>query len=382
MNTVNLHQGDCQDVMDTYPDNHFSSIISDPPYEINMMNSAWDRSGIAFDVAMWQKTFRILKPGAYLLAFGSARTYHRLACAIEDAGFEIKDQIMWLHAQGYPKSKNLKGEFEGRGTSLKPSHEPIVVARKPQVGTVLQNVEQFGTGAYCIDAARIPFESEQDLKDATWGRGTDILGGNYIGGTHGTGETNIKANPKGRWPANVIHDGSEPIMDAFAEFGERASGQPGGVRQAGSNLYGRFKLGTEVTGYGDSGSIARFYFCAKASKEDRDEGLRRFALKEAGIKNEAGRGFSERDPHKKIMRRNIHPTVKPTALMQYLAKLVTPPGGLIGDFFMGSGTTGKAAVMEGFSFVGCEKKSSHFQIAEARIKYAIHKHRPQLTIFQ
>lgn len=377
-----MYEGDCREVLPTLPENWADSLICDPPYEIGMTNAKWDKTGVAFEVAMWEKTYRILKPGAYLLAFGAARTYHRLATAIEDAGFEIVDQIFWLHAQGYPKSKNLKDEHEGKGTALKPSHEPIVVARKPFPGTHQQNVEKWGTSCFNIDDCRIPFESQQDIEGATWGRGTDILGGNYIGGTHGTGETNIEANPLGRWPANTIHDGSPEVMAAFAEFGSRKSGKPTGMKNGTSgNIYGAFNEVIPVTGFGDEGSIARFYYCAKATIEDREEGLRRFALKEAGIKNASGRGFSERDPYKKTMRRNDHPTVKPTALMRYLCRLVTPAGGMIVDNFAGSGSTGKAAVLEGFSFTGIEMRHPSFLLAEARIKHAISLHKPQTKLF-
>lgn len=379
MPTINLHLGDNREVLPTLLKESIDCCIADPPYELNFMNKNWDRSGIAFEASMWQKVYNTLKPGAYLFSFGGSRTYHRMACAIEDAGFEIKDQIMWLHGQGFPKSHNLDGEWEGWGSALKPAHEPIVVAQKPFKGTIRQNVNTHGTGAFNIDACRIPFTSEEDFKNATWGRGTDILGGNYVGATHSSGKEDIEANPKGRWPANVVHDGSEEVVSSFPIV---ASGKPAGVRKADNNIYGRFEKGTPITGYGDAGSAARFFYCAKATKEDREEGLRKFELKEAGFKNDSGCGLSESDPNKKILRRNIHTTVKPTSLMQWLCRLATPPGGIILDPFMGSGSTGKAAVKEGFSFVGIELLADHFAIAEARINHAAATYKPQISLFQ
>lgn len=378
MEKINLIHGDSKEVLPAIPAGTFHACITDPPYELNFMGKSWDRSGIAFDVGLWKEVYRCLKPGAHLLAFGSSRTYHRLACAIEDAGFEIRDQIMWLYGQGFPKSHNLDGEFEGWGSALKPAHEPIVFARKPLDGTIAENMAVHNVGALNIDACRIEFAGDDDLKSATWGRGTDILGGKYVGGFAPTGKTDIEANPKGRWPANVIHDGSEEVINNFPVV---TSGKPAGVRKADNNVFGQYGKGMPVTGFGDSGSAARFFYCAKADKKDRDEGLNGFELKEAGIKNSSGRGFSETDPNRKILRRNDHPTVKPTSLMRYLCKLVTPEGGIILDPFAGSGSTGKGAVMEGFGFWGIEKEEHHYDIAGTRVRHAAAKYKPQLSIF-
>jgi len=380
MKQIELYFGDNRDILDQLEENSVDSIVTDPPYEINMMDKEWDRTGIAFDATMWHKCLRVLKPGGYLLAFGGTRTYHRMACAVEDAGFRIVDQIVWLFAQGFPKSHNLKGEHQGKGSALKPAHEPIVVAQKPFKGTIAKNVAKWGTGAFNIDESRVPFTGEQDLKNATWGRGTDILGGNFIGGIHSSGKTNIEANPAGRWPANVLHDGSDSVLEAFAEYGERTSGKPSGIKKAANNVFGQFGE-KPLTGFGDSGSIARFFYCPKATKADREEGLRQFSLEEAGMKNASGRGFARLDPYSPVLRRNTCPTVKPVGLMRYLCKLVTPPGGTVLDNFMGSGSTGKGAVMEGFGFFGIDNHPEHFPIAKARILHAAGKYKPQSKIF-
>jgi DNA modification methylase len=241
------------------------------------------------------ESLRVLKPGGHLLSFGGSRTYHRMACAVEDAGFEIRDQIMWIYGTGFPKSKNLDGDWKGWGTALKPAHEPIVVARKPLIGTVAKNVAEFGCGAINVDGCRV--ELNGDYKCRANGRPSQTgLGDNY---------DPAKANQSsdvGRWPANVIHDGSEEVVSTFPE----------------------------------SGIAARFFYCAKAPKSERGEG-------------------------------NNHPTVKPLTLMQYLCRLVTPPGGLILDPFAGSGTTGVAAKAEGFRFIGFEKDPGYFEIATRRL---------------
>ncbi|RYC70755.1 DNA-methyltransferase [Spirosoma sordidisoli] len=380
MKRIDLYFGDNRIILPKLAENSVDSIVTDPPYEINMMGKSWDRSGIAYDVYMWQCAYRVLKPGGYLLAFGATRTYHRMACAVEDAGFRVIDQMIWLYSEGFPKSHNLKGEHEGKGSALKPAHEPIVIAQKPFRGTILDNVQKWGVGVFNIDQSRIPFSTEQDLKSATWGRGTDITGGQFVGSTQPSGKTNVEANPKGRWPANVLHDGSEPIMDAFAQYGERTSGKPSGIKKAANNIFGQFGE-QPLTGYGDTGSLARFFYCPKATKADREEGLRRFSLQQGGIKNASGRGFSASDPNRPILRRNTCPTVKPVELMRYLCKLVTPTDGTVLDPFMGSGSTGKAAAIESFGFVGIDKDPEHFPIAKARIHHAAGKYKPQSTIF-
>lgn len=401
---IDLRKGDALLIVPTLPDHYVDSLVMDPPYEIGFMGKEWDRSGIAFDVAFWKECLRVVKPGGYLLAFGGARTYHRLACAIEDAGFEIKDQIMWIFGSGFPKSLNLRGEHEGKGTGLKPAHEPIVVARKPFKGTVLQNVEQYGTGTFNIDACRVGFTNDADIKSATWGRGTNIMGGNFVGAEHPDGRENIEANPLGRWPANLIHDGSDEVLAAFpnAPGQQRERSTDSTKAKFEGSIYGkmnhrsneasaeRIYQQTGSTNFAakpgarrlDSGSAARFFYCAKATRQDRNEGCKSLPDKPGGmVSNTSGQHITRRDEaYKPKAVKNDHPTVKPTELMQYLCRLVTPAGGVVGDFLMGSGTTGKAAAKEGLGFVGIEQGDRNFDIASARIKHAYGKYGQQLKL--
>ena len=303
---LTLHHGDCLEVLRSLPDCSVDSVVTDPPYGLSFMGKRWDYDVPSVEV--WAECLRVLKPGGHLLAFAGTRTQHRMAVRIEDAGFEIRDMIAWVYGSGFPKSLDVskaidkragaerevvsnnptfrkmqenasnynlqRNEFitapatpeakqwQGWGTALKPALEPITVARKPLIGTVAENVLQYGTGAINVDGGRV-------------------------------GE---------RWPANFIHDGSEESTDLL-------------------------------------GASARFFYCAKASKADRGE--------------------------------NHHPTVKPTDLMRYLCRLVTPPSGIVLDPFMGSGSTGKAAMLEGFAFVGIEREAEYIDIAKARIQSAV-----------
>jgi site-specific DNA-methyltransferase (adenine-specific) len=256
-------------------------------------------------------------------------------------------------------------EWDGWGTALKPATEFWTLARKPLIGTVAENILEHGCGGLNINGSRIGFESEADKDSATWGRGTDIIGGNYVGATHSSGKTNIEADAQGRWPANVIFDAyTAYLLDI--QTGRLTSGQPSGLKNASNNIYGEYGTGIPVTGYGDSGGASRFFYVAKPSPEERNRGLRKFEKKEVGIKNDSGRGFSESDPYKKIMRQNVHPTVKPITLMQYLVKLITPPGGTCLDPFNGSGTTGIACKIEGFNYVGFDREQEYIDISIAR----------------
>lgn len=311
---------DCIKTMTAMPDNYADAIITDPPYELNFMSCSWDRTGIAFSPTTWTQALRVAKPGAHLLAFGGSRTYHRLTCAIEDAGWEIRDCIMWLYGSGMPKSKNLSGQWQGFGTALKPAFEPIILARKPFSGTVDANVRAHGCGVLNIDACRVPAE-----KPTGWsGAASSGYGGR-------TGIESGGRPVQGRWPANVIHDSSPEIVTLCPA---------------------------------DSGgqSAARFFYSAKASKSDRDEGLESTRATRQDLFH-----MKNRNP---LPKRNLHPTVKPTALMRYLVRLVTPPGGLVLDPFAGSGSTGKATVLEGFKFLGIEKEKDYAKIAQKRIRHA------------
>jgi site-specific DNA-methyltransferase (adenine-specific) len=394
---IDLRNGDCIEQMRQLPPNSVDSIVTDPPYELGFMGKSWDSTGIAYSVKMWDEALRVLKPGGHLLAFSGSRTYHRMACAIEDAGFEIRDQIMWVYGSGFPKSMDVSkaidkqagverevvgsvttnvgmqgGNFtagsqtglvnitapatdkakqwEGWGTALKPAHEPIVLARKPLIGTVATNVIIHGTGALNIDRSRVEYESlsdkekalkgdafkRKDVSDEGWSRP-------WMSDQNKIDELNRAAKERadqGRWPANFIHDGLDEDW-------------------------------------------ARFFYCAKASKKDRNEGLDDFAGKEVGTK---GNGLARtcatcgastlqgcECPDRTYVnptRANHHPTVKPTDLMRYLVRMITPPNGVVLDPFMGSGSTGKAAVLEHFSFIGIDQSADYLEIATARIKHA------------
>lgn len=330
-----LHLGDCLEVLKTMPDNSVDAVVCDPPYGLSFMGRKWDYDVPSVEV--WADCLRVLKPGGHLLAFAGTRTQHRMAVRIEDAGFEIRDMIAWVYGSGFPKSLDVSKaidkaagavrevigqrttgigtgggstpvmgdgnrditapateaarQWQGWGTALKPALEPITVARKPLVGTVAENVLQYGTGAMNIDGCRVGSESTRRPV------GKPLNGGAY-GSDRNDRETldAIGGSDSGRWPANLIHDGSQEVL-------------------------------------------ARFFYCAKANKRDRGEG-------------------------------NDHPTVKPADLMAYLCRLVTPPGGVVLDPFMGSGSTGKAAVREGFRFIGIEREAEYLEIARARISAA------------
>ena len=404
---------DCRTALAALPDNSVDSIVTDPPYELGFMGKSWDSTGIAYDVTVWQECLRVLKPGGHLLAFGGSRTYHRLAVAIEDAGFEIRDQIMWVYGSGFPKSLNISKaidkaagvefnakpasgvgfmnnnddgynttlnqlvqvgqstaeakEWDGWGTALKPAHEPIVMARKPLDGTVANNVLTHGTGGINIDASRVETTDNFDnVKDRT-----DMTGKLTIHHEGGNLEALDKLKTLGRFPANFIHDGSDEVLALFPETGKSTGGRIGKKQM--SNVTnvpaGQYEAGDP--GYGDSGSAARFFYCAKANKKDRNEGLDGFEAKRDAdrIKDNGAGGDNPRN-RSNTSKLNHHPTVKPTDLMRYLVRLVTPPNGTVLDPFTGSGSTGKAAVLEGFSFIGIEQSAEYVEIAKARIGWA------------
>lgn len=327
---VTIHVGDCREVMSVLADASIDAIITDPPYGLGFMGKAWDKGVPGAD--FWQEMLRVAKPGAYLLSFGGARTFHRMASAIEDAGWEIRDTIMWLYGSGFPKSHNLG---DGRGTALKPAHEPIIMARKPLVGTVAATVLAYGTGALNIDFCRI-------------------------------------GNPVGRWPANVIHDGSEEVLAAFPD----APGQQGDLRQQdhavpAGNVFGQYGPKRAHTARMENDkSAARFFYCAKASRADRNEGCDGIEEKPLNWSSGDQSPGTFQSPGTKRASANNHPTVKPTELMRYLCRLVTPPGGTILDPFCGSGSTGKAAVLEWCNFVGIDTEAEYADIARLRIAAA------------
>jgi site-specific DNA-methyltransferase (adenine-specific) len=405
--------------MKEMPDNSVDSIVTDPPYEFGFMGKSWDSSGIAFNIEVWQEALRVLKPGGHLIAFSGSRTYHRMAVAIEDAGFEIRDQIMWVYGSGFPKSHNVsKGidkaagaerevvgtrrqransanslvpmnasvdevenitapatpaakQWDGWGTALKPAHEPMVLARKPLIGTVANNVLTFGTGGLNIDGSRVGSEggtkiANKDLAESSASK-TVTAYGDGLGGPKAKPVENL-----GRWPANFIHDGSDEVV---ALFPDTKSGAIKPYVRNKESVNVDFLQGTEQVeksfDYADSGSAARFFYCAKASKRDRNEGLDGFAPKKQDESRKEGNVGGDNPRNRGVHERvNHHPTVKPTDLMRYLVRLVTPPNGTVLDPFMGSGSTGKACAYEGFDFIGIDESAEYVEIARARIKYA------------
>ncbi|RAS34066.1 MULTISPECIES: DNA-methyltransferase [unclassified Pseudomonas] len=365
--TYTLHLGDCIEAMRAMPENSIDSIVTDPPYGLSFMGKRWDYDVPSVDI--WVECLRVLKPGGHLLAFAGTRTQHRMAVRIEDAGFEIRDMIAWVYGSGFPKSHNLTGEHDGWGTALKPALEPVTVARKPLIGTVATNVLEHGTGAIHIDACRI------GATDAAYAR--NCSGDRGHGGTRSIesrGATDMRQGggsaASGRWPANLIHDGSAEVVALFpAEAGASApvkGSEPTANGFSGPVKYSGMRERVAGAFHADAGSAARFFYCAKTNRKDRNEGLpigdQKAVSTNATMRQVEGADWSARNG-------NHHPTVKPTDLMAYLLRLVTPIGGIVLDPFMGSGSTGKAAMREGFQFIGCELDPGYLAIAKARIEY-------------
>ena len=405
------------------------SIVTDPPYGLSFMGKRWDYDVPTVD--LWGRALECLRPGGHLLAFAGTRTQHRMAVRIEDAGFEIRDLIAWVYGQGFPKSldvskaiddaagavrervpatgglshnanmnddgwKNIGDanptmatklpitdaarQWSGWGTALKPSLEPVTVARRPLDGTVAENVLAHGTGAINVDGCRVGADG------GCRSHGTDVRSQSQAGAI-GAYATSPAVPGLGRWPANFIHDGSEEVVALFLET---TSGfkKPGGLyprKGSAVNILSGSPVDSSVC-YADSGSAARFFYESKATRNDRNEGCEAFfwheppgakrwlRIDEATYRRLEAENVELRKAKKtthKIAQGNIHPTVKPTDLMGYLMRLVTRPGGIVLDPFMGSGSTGKAAVLEGFGFVGIERDPDHFDVAKARILDAI-----------
>jgi site-specific DNA-methyltransferase (adenine-specific) len=381
-----LHHGDSREVLRTLAENSVDSIVCDPPYELGFMGKGWDSTGVANDPALWVAALRVLKPGGHLLAFSGTRTYHRMVCAIEDAGFEIRDQIGWVYGSGFPKSHN--GEWGG--TALKPAWEPIVMARKPLIGTVEENWREHGTGALNIDGCRI--ETGESLNGGAYaasGGRAQLAGDERTGAAAGMFQPGKTAGsefvqPEGRWPANLIHDGSDEVLAHFPQSNGQQGAVTGEEPSSKTNaVYGEFNGRPATVPRGDDGSAARFFYCAKAGVEDRNEGCFGLPEKVGGmVSNTSGQHMTRRDGGAPGPRANHHPTVKPTDLMRYLCRLVTPKGGLVLDPFMGSGSTGKAAMLEGFRFTGIDMTPEYVEIARARIDFALRQgHQPSLLEF-
>lgn len=515
----NLYHGNMLEMLEVIEPDSIDSIVTDPPYELGFMSKSWDKSGIAFQPDTWEKCYKVLKPGGYLLAFGGSRTYHRIACAIEDAGFEIRDTIMWLYGSGFPKSMNISKQidkkpkadmviefkawlkdqldtcgktytqineecgftatsysktdykdgwstnlpnqdkwlkmkevigidteeydwvcednteergyieptgglasgsgntvgcftgkqlsdnavdenakkWQGWGTALKPAYEPVIVARKPFLGSCVENVLRYGVGGINIDECRVPCEDLEQLQK-NWTDRTAPAGFNGDRtGIYGSGRYDEfdDYTPSGRFPSNVI------LTYDDTDIQEVCGGMPdtdGGTYNKQCRVRRGFMLSSEhlqeanaPDQYGDNGNASRYFYCAKASKRDRDEGLEGFKIQRTGdlqggrkegsagsiMKN--ANGGTRVNPYAGTgaPKKNTHPTVKPTDLMQYLIRLVTPKGGIILDPFNGSGSTGKAVMWENrdrnadYKYIGIELTEEYLPIADARIKYAM-----------
>jgi len=475
MATIRLLKGDCLQKLKELEDNSIDSVVTDPPYEIGFMGKGWDDSGIANNPELWKEVLRVLKPGGHLLSFSHSRTYHRQAVAVEDAGFEIRDQIMWIYGSGFPKSHNIgkniekikvggkanlvqvgtkkglvatnhndkaktsnpsgfsyrtnkKGysevatdrtqvngeipvyeitnEWEGWGTALKPAHEPIVMARKPFKGTVADNVLEWGTGGINVDGCRVGYSDNDDpriSKGYEWESKAEPFG------EAKTTQNKEGWNTEGRFPANIIFD---------EEAGKILDEQSGVTKSSKRGAHNNKK--TEHTNtytppqamyssnntHGDTGGASRFFYCPKASKKDRNEGMPEQVPQFTGrprredgsviykethpeewndvMKDKPRREKTSLAASEEILQptlkgsMNVHPTVKPTDLMAYLVRLVTPKGGVVLDPFMGSGSTGKAAVREGMNFIGIEREDEYMEIAKTRIEHEQKKNKHTL----
>jgi site-specific DNA-methyltransferase (adenine-specific) len=460
---IDLRLGDCIEVLKTLPDNSVDSIVTDPPYHLTsivkrfgkegsapaqygtdgafaraskgFMGKEWDGGDIAFRTEVWSECLRVLKPGGHLLSFGGSRTYHRMAVAIEDAGFEIRDQIMWIYSTGFPKSHNIgkaidkiqgnqrevvsvkpnhkkgmdfryendntgwiandeivetKGnsDWEGWGSSMKPAHEPICMARKPlSEKSIAENVLKHGTGGINIDGCRIGSETISSGK-------SKVISGGQLNGKN-TRVDIEETFSEGRFPANIMFDEEAgKLLDE--QSGNRKS--TGSVRKKDtdtdpSNMDFKHKEGENSNPYaGQSGGASRFFYCPKVSKKERNAGMDievgifhqrprredgtiiykethpdewKEAMSKLPRKDKTSKAAAEEKLQDK--KGNIHPTVKPTKLLEYLIKLVTPKGGIVLEPFMGSGSTGIAAKNLGMSFIGIEREQEYFDIAKQRI---------------
>lgn len=440
-----LYQGNMLDMLEVIEPESIDSIVTDSPYELNFMGKGWDNSGIAFQSDTWKKCYEVLKPGGYLLAFGGSRTFHRIACAIEDAGFEIRDTIMWLYGSGFPKSQNiskildkkfgeerpiigytknagiaknaqpdstgshiwtgnirsdkpitdLAKQWQGWGTCLKPSFEPIIVARKPFKGSLVDNVIEYGVGGINIDECRV--ETNEKMKPCKRGSGvfSETANGKITGWNKDDYNGDYQPNNLGRFPANTILTYDETDFDEVCGSFPQNQKPAGNKKEVNydnkdydnSSYKINYTHNPKIAG-DNGGSASRYFYCAKASKKDRDEGLDSFNQEKVndGRQTPIDNAFQRGE----TLRKNTHPTVKPTDLMQYLVRLVSPNGATILDPFNGSGSTGKAVMYENkernknYKYIGIELTEEYLPIAKARIEYICNlkeEVNPQMSIF-
>ena len=370
--------GDCLEEMRKMGENSISAIVTDPPYGLSFMGKGWDYA--VPDRLYWAECYRIMVPGSFLIAMGGTRTFHRLTCAIEDAGLEIRDCISWLYGSGFPKSHNQFG-LKGYGTALKPAWEPCIVAMKPLDGTFKQNAEKWGQAGINIDGCRI---GEEDTRAPTY----NMTSKGHKGGAYGSMDVDYSRNgqiagcAKGRWPANVILDEeAAKMLDEQSGVLKSGSGDKHSKTQMGGYQGGFKPLNGKCDYSADSGGASRFFYCAKASSSERNEGLELVP-----IATDDGRNIPIDNAYQrgKTLRKNSHPTVKPLKLMEYLIKLVMPPkDGILLDPFAGSGTTILAAHNLGMKALGIEQNPEYCEIARARLENAIKKEPDtQLDLFK
>ena len=422
-----LMLGDCVEQLRNVPDGVVDAVVTDPPYGLSFMGKKWDYDVPGVDV--WAECLRVLKPGGHLLAFAGTRTQHRMAVRIEDAGFEIRDMIAWVYGSGFPKSLDVSKaidkaagaerekipnpkatqqtasiktnaygdynatthiapyaatdaarEWQGWGTALKPALEPITVARKPLAGTVAENVQQWRTGALNIDGCRVATDEPITATVRNTASCSDGWNRPWMADKEKDAGRQAKAYASmrelGRWPANLIHDGSAEVLAGFPDTKARGN-VTAKTQDRDQDTAVPYTSATRIErgDPGDAGSAARFFYCPKASKADRNAGCddlpEQFPASaefrpnhmDKALTGEDGNPYGRWSPVK-----NNHPTVKPTDLMRYLCRLVTPPGGVVLDPFMGSGSTGRAAGLEGFQFIGVERDPGYFEIAKRRVE--------------
>jgi DNA modification methylase len=408
-------QGDCLIKLKELEDNSVDSIVTDPPYELGFMGKSWDNTGIANNPLMWKECLRVLKPGGHLLAFSGTRTYHRMASAIEDAGFEVRDMIEWVYGSGFPKSLNIskamegvigkqgkgfksagddgrKAEFkqdlskrsdygyvwkptdenakqwEGWGTSLKPAHEPICMARKPLAEkTVAENVLKYGTGGIDIDGSRVGTDT------ITVNRHSGYNSNSLVESTKGKWKGE-QEQVSGRFPANLIHDNSEEVRECFPETKSGAL-KPYKENHQNASSY-KFEREKTFEQEANSCNASRFFksilYYPKSSKSERNKGCEELEEKAKVFNGQSDKPSEDmKDVEKRfttLPKANNHPTVKPIALMEYLIKMVTPKGGTVLDPFAGSGSTLVASKQNGYQYIGIEMTEEYIPIIEARLK--------------